>query len=517
MSYDVVVIGAGHNGLVAAAQLAKAGYATLVVEKRSTVGGAASNALSHSMPPVHPSLARAIGLNGIEWVRPEIAMTAVNAAGKAIPFYADHKKTIDALSITSPKDAARYGAFVSQLTAAAGVVGAVLEKRAPDMDAPSLADLLALGGAARRFRALDRRNAYGLLRWGPMPIADFVDEWFDDELLKAAVAARGVFGAMLGPRSAGSTLTYLYQLAFDPHPVGSGLTVTGGISAFSDALANAAHAAGVTIRVSSPVRRIVLDAEDAVAGVSLESGETIECRAVVSAAGPKRTLLDLVEPGVISPDAVTRARNIRARGVTAKINLSLDALPVFPALAAHPSALRGRVHVGPSVEYLEKAFDAAKYGESSPEPWLEIAVPSTHDGSLAPAGKHIMSIYAQYAPRDLRGRAWKDEKPTLLRNAMRALETVAPGIERIVVNAEVITPEDLELTYGMDGGHIHQGEHTLDQMLVARPLLGLTGYTSPVTGLFLASGGSHPGGGITGLPGLLASAEVAKTLKTLKK
>ncbi len=513
MRYDVIVIGAGHNGLVAAARLAKAGYRTIVVERRATVGGAASNALAHSMPPVHPALARAIGLDGLEWVAPEIAMTAVDGSGKAIPFYADHRKTIEALTVTSPKDAARYGAFVAQLGDAAGVVGAVLEKRAPDIDAPSLADLLTLGGAARKFRALDRRTAYGLLRWGPMPIADFAGEWFGDELLRATIAARGIFGAMLGPRSAGSTLTYLYQLAFDRHPVGSGLTVSGGIGAFSDALARAATAAGALIRVSSSVRQILVGDGDAVTGVLLESGETIEARAVVSAAGPKRTLLDLVEPGVIAPEAVARTRNIRARGVTAKINLSLDALPVFPALAAHPSALRGRVHVGPTVDYLEKAFDAAKYGDSSPEPWLEIAVPSTHDGSLAPAGKHIMSIYAQYAPRNLRGKAWSEERDVLLKNVMRALDAVAPGLERIVTHADVITPEDLETIYGMDGGHIHHGEHALDQMLVARPLLGLTGYESPVKNLFLASGGSHPGGGITGMPGLLAAGEVARTVK----
>ena len=507
-SVDVVVIGAGHNGLVAAERLARAGLSTLVLERRATVGGAASNALAHSMPPVHPSLARAMTLHGIEWVQPDIPLTAVNAAGKAIPFYRDHAKTSQALSVTSAADAARYAAFVQQLNDAVRVVAGMLDRRAPDMDAPSLQDLLGLGGAARRFKALDRRTAYGLLRWGPMPIADFVGEWFADDLLKAAVAARGLLGTMLGPRSAGSTLTYLYQLAFDPHPVGSGLTVTGGISAFSDALAKAATTAGATIRVSTGVRQIIVN-EDAVTGVSLESGETIECRAVLSAVGPKQTLLHLIEPGIIPPDTVTRARNIRARGVTAKINLSLDTLPVFPALAAHPTALRGRIHVGPDVDYLERAFDAAKYGTSSPEPWLEVAVPSTHDPSLAPAGKHVMSVYAQYAPRVLRGRTWAEERATLLANVMRALETVTPGIGRIVVNAEVITPEDLELTFGMDGGHIHHGEHALDQMLVARPLLGMSDYGSPVRGLFLGSAGSHPGGGITGMPGLLAAQQVS--------
>ncbi len=512
---DIVVIGAGPNGLVAAERLARAGLSTLVLERRATVGGAASNALAHSMPPVHPSVARAMSLNGLEWLKPDIPLTAVNAAGKAIPFYSDHRKTIESLSVISGRDAGRYETFVEQVNDAVRVIGAVLEKRPPDIDAPSFADMLALGGAARKFKALDRRTAYGLLRWGPMPIADFVGEWFDDELLKAAVAARGLLGARLGPRSAGSTLTYLYQLAFDPHPVGSGLTVAGGISAFSDALAKAATAAGASIRLSSGVRRILIT-EDTVAGVSLESGETIACRAVLSAAGPKQTLLHLIEPGVIPPDTVAHVRNIRAQGVTAKINLSLEALPVFPSLAAHPSALRGRIHVGPDVDYLERAFDATKYGDSSADPWLEIAVPSTHDGSLAPAGKHVMSIYAQYAPRNLRGRAWSEERSVLLTNVMRVLDSVAPGIERIVASADVITPEDLELTYGMDGGHMHHGEHALDQMLVARPLLGMSGYGSPVHGLYLGSAGSHPGGGITGLPGLLAAQYVASQLKRRK-
>lgn len=509
---DVVVIGAGHNGLIAAGRLARAGLSTLLLERRATVGGAASNALAHAMPPVHPAVARAISLDGIEWMKPDIPLTAIDAAGKAIPFYSDHRKTIEALSVISARDAERYGRFVEQVRDAVGVVAALLDKRAPAIDAPGLSDLLALGGAARRFRALDRRTAYGLLRWGPMPIADFVDEWFQDPLLKAAIAARGLLGAMLGPRSAGSTLTYLHQLAFDSHPTGSGLTVSGGIGAFSDALATAAAAAGATIRLSSGVRQIVIEG-DAVAGVSLESGETIACRAVLSATGPKQTLLRLVEPGVIPPDTIVHARNIRAQGVTAKINLSLDALPVFPALAAHPAALRGRIHVGPTVDYLERAFDAAKYGSSSPEPWLEIAVPTTHDASLAPAGKHVMSIYAQYAPRTLRGRDWSTERGVLTANVMRVLETVAPGLSRIVVNTELITPEDLETMYGMDGGHMHHGEHALDQMLVARPLLGMSDYGSPVRGLYLGSAGSHPGGGITGLPGLLAAQHVASQLK----
>lgn len=512
MSYDVIVIGAGHNGLVAAASLARAGYSTLVVERRSAAGGAAVSALAHTMPPVHPAVTRAIGLDGLPWIRPEIPLTAIDGAGRALPFYADHRRTAEALAGTAPKDAERYTTFVSQVPAAAAVVGAVLERRPPDMDAPAFQDLLMLGGAARKFRALDRRVAFGLLRWGPMPIADFVDEWFDDPLLRAAVAARGIFGGMLGPRSAGSTLTYLYQLAFDPHPLGSGMTLAGGLGAFSDALARSANAAGAIIRLSSEVRRIEVDGNDAVSGVTLASGETIPCRAVLSAAGPKRTLLDLVEPGVLTPDVVTRTRNIRARGVTAKINLTLDAPPVFPALSSLPAALQGRLHVGPTVDYLERAFDAAKYGEMSAEPWLEIAVPSAHGGPDA-SGRHAVSIYAQYVPRQLRGAAWTDEKPELLKRAMNVLEHVAPTVRGSVVASDVITPEDLEVEYGMDGGHVHHGEHTLDQMLVARPLLGLSGYASPVKGLYLGSAGSHPGGGITGMPGLLAAEDVARGIK----
>lgn len=512
MSYDVIVIGAGHNGLVASAVLARAGYSTLVLERRATVGGAAVSALAHSMPPVHPAVTRAIGLDGLPWIRPEIPLTAIDAAERAVPFYADHGRTSEALAASAPKDAARYPTFVAQVPAAAAVVAAVLARRAPDMDAPTFQDLMMLGGAARKFRALDRRVAFGLLRWGPMPIADFVEEWFDDPLLRAAIAARGIFGGMLGPRSAGSTLTYLYQLAFDPHPLGSGLTLAGGMSAFTDALARTAQAAGAIIRVSSDVRRIEVDGNDAVSGVTLESGETIPCRAVLSAAGPKRTLLDLVEPGVIAPDTITRTRNIRARGVTAKVNLSLDSAPVFPALASLPAALQGRLHVGPTVDYLERAFDAAKYGEMSAEPWLEIAVPSAHAGTDA-SGRHALSIYAQYMPRHLRGASWSDEKAELLTRVMNVLDTVAPGTRGRVVASEVITPDDLEVEYGMDGGHIHHGEHTLDQMLIARPLLGLSGHAGPLEGLFLGSAGSHPGGGITGMPGLLAAEDLRRSVK----
>jgi phytoene dehydrogenase-like protein len=372
-------------------------------------------------------------------------------------------------------------------------------------------ELWPLLGVGRRARGLGSRDLARLARWLTMSVADVLDEWFESDLLKAAIAARAILGNFAGPRSAGTGWLLLQRLAEDPIPVGSGATVRGGPGALTRAIADVARAAGADVRLGLPVARILV-ADGRAAGVALANGDRIDARAVVAAIDPRRAFLDLVDPGDVPPAFLERMRHMRARGVLAKMNLALSALPVLPALDGDPAPLRGRLLVAPDVDHLERAFDAAKYGERSAEPWLDVSVPSVADPSLAPAGRHVMSIYAQCAPRHLRGIAWADAREDLASTILRTLEPHMPGVSSLVMHREIVTPEDLEIGLGCSGGHIFHGEPTLDQSWVARPQLGWAQYRTPIDGLFLASAGTHPGGGLTGLSGLLAARTVSKHL-----
>jgi phytoene dehydrogenase-like protein len=277
-------------------------------------------------------------------------------------------------------------------------------------------------------------------------------------------------------------------------------------------MADAARDAGAEIRTDAPVARVLVR-DGRAAGVVLDDGTEIPGSAVISNADPRRTFLSLVDPIDLDPGFLTKVRNYRCPGATAKINLALGALPVFSGVA-NPGDLRGRVHVGPSIDYLERAFDASKYGEISPEPYLDIALPTLHDPALAPAGKHVMSVYVQFAPYKLAaGHDWTEGRDVLAGHVMRTLERHAPGIERLVEHRQVITPRDLEQTYGLTGGHILHGEHSLDQLFTMRPILGWAQYRTPIAGLYLCGAGTHPGGGITAGPGQNAAREIVKDLK----
>jgi phytoene dehydrogenase-like protein len=367
-------------------------------------------------------------------------------------------------------------------------------------------ELLKVG---RRFRALGRRTSFALLRWGPMAVADLVAEWFETDLLQAAIAARAIHGGAMGPWSAGTGATLLLNAAIDPAPGGSSVTAVGGPGAVTQAMADAAREAGVEIRTGADVARILI-ADGAVTGVALADGAEIAARTVVSGADPRRTLLGLVDPIELEPGFITRMRNYRCPGVVSKLNVALGALPVFRGLGSDAAPLAGRVHVGPGIDYLEHAFDASKYGEISASPYLDITFPSSIDPSLAPAGHQVMSVHVQYTPYALMNASWTDHRDTLTRVVMRVLEDVSPGISGLVEHVQVLTPLDLEQTYGLTGGHIHHGELALDQLFTMRPTLGWADYGTPVTGLFLCGAGTHPGSGITGGSGQNAARNLLK-------
>jgi phytoene dehydrogenase-like protein len=508
MSNRVVVVGAGHNGLVAAFYLAKAGLKPLVLEARDEVGGGAVTSelhpgfrvprLSHHAY-VWTDIVREMDLtrHGVELLEPRADVFAPDGNGRALVLYSNAQRSADAIRAVSRKDAQAYPSYRAAMDRVTDVLASLFVSPPPDIDRPGARDLWNLLGTGRAFRALGRRDGYRLLRWGPMPVADLMGEWFESDLLAAALAAPGVSNTMFGPRSAGSALVLLMQEAHRRLANGT-LRAKGGPGALTQAMAQAARAAGAEIRTGTPVEHI-LTSNERVTGV-VAAGAEIGADRVVSAVDPKTTFLRLIDPTDLSPEFARQIRNYRAAGTVAKVNLALSALPRF-AGAADADALSGRIHIGPAIDYLERAFDHAKYGEMSEEPWLDVTIPSIVDPGLAPAGAHVMSVYVHYAPATLRGTDWIQQGEALRRSVLRTLERYAPGTEALIVAGEVITPRELEQGFGFAGGHGFHGELALDQLFTMRPLLGYARYDAPIHGLSLCGAGTHPGGFLTGASG----------------
>jgi phytoene dehydrogenase-like protein len=523
-SEATILIGAGHNALTTAFYLARAGLKPLVLERRAVVGGCAINGeiapgftvptLAHAIGPLRPSIARDMKLasRGVEFVHPDPRLVALAQDGRALAFSTDIGRTVDAIRPFSDADAANYPEFCATIGRLAAFLSPLLETTPPSLDGPAAGEMWELLKTGRRFRGLGRNDGFRLLRWMPMAAADLVAEWFSTDLLQAAIAARAIFGVAQGPWSAGTGAVLLLSAATDAAPGGSSVTVKGGVGALTRGMADAARQAGVEIRTSSPVSRVLVK-DGRTTGVVLEDGTEIVGRAVVSGADPRRTFLDLLDPVELDPTFLRRVRNYRCPGTSAKVNLALSALPTFHGVA-NPSDLKGRIQIGPGIDYLERAFDASKYGEISREPYLDIMFPSLHDPSLAPPGAHVMSIYLQFAPYVLANRrSWSDASGELASNVMRTLAQYSPGIEQLVVHQQIVTPHDLESTYGLTGGHILHGEPALDQLFTMRPFLGWAQYRTPIAGLYLCGSGTHPGGGLTGGSGQNAAREIVRELR----
>ena len=521
---DVVIIGGGHNGLITAFYLAKAGFKPLVIERRHQPGGAAitdeihpgfrCSTLAHAAGPIRPDIIRDMRLekHGLKLITPEVAVVSLSPEGRALTLYSDEKKSAQEISKFSEKDAGRYAPFQASLEKMGRVIGEALQLTPPNIDDPSRSDLWAMLQTGRAIRKLGKKDMYRLLRWGPMAVADLAAEYFEAELLRATIAARGIFGTFLGPWSAGSSLVLLIRAAGDAHPAGSASFAAGGIGAITQAMAAAASAAGAHIRNGAEV--IEVRVKDGTAtGVILSTGEEIQAKAVISNADPKRTLLKLVDPTHLSPDFAQKLQHYRTPGTVAKVNLALAGLPKFTALNGDAAALRGRIQIGYEIDYLERAFDEAKYGNFSRQPYLELTIPSLIDPSLAPAGKHVMSIYMQYAPHKLKGGDWESQRAALGETVVKTLAQYAPDLPEMIIRHQIITPQDLEDVYGMTGGHIFHGELALDQFFTMRPLLDWARYRTPINNLYLCGSGTHPGAGLTGGSGANAAREILKDLK----
>jgi len=523
---DVVIIGGGHNGLVTAFYLAKAGFKPLVLERRTQVGGAAiteefhpgfrGSILAHSAGPIRPDIMRDMQLpkHGLKLITPEIGVAALSPEGRALIFYNDARKSAEEISRFSQKDATKYPEFQQSLGKMGRVIGQALALAPPNIDSPNRGDLWNMLQTGRAIRKLGKKDMYRLLRWGPMAVADLVAEYFETELLRATIAARGIFGTFLGPWSAGSSLVLLIRAAGDAHPAGSACFAEGGIGSLTRAMATAAKQAGAEVRSNAAVIEVRVK-DGAATGVVLSTGEEISARAIISNADPKRTLLKLVDPIHLSPDFVMKLQHYRMPGTVAKVNLALAGLPRFTALNSGDTgaALSGRIHIGPEIDYLERAFDESKYGNFSRKPYLEITIPSLTDPTLAPKGQHVMSIYMQYAPYKLRNGDWESQRKALGQTVVQTLAHYAPNLPELILSHQIITPQDLEETYGLTGGHIFHGELSLDQFFTMRPLLDWARYRTPIRNLYLCGSGTHPGAGLTGGSGANAAREILKDLK----
>src|SRR6202166_1381167 len=521
---DVAIVGGGHNGLVTAFYLAKAGYKPLVLERRPQVGGAAvtdefhpgfrCSTLAHSAGPIRPDIVRDMQLEkrGLKFITPETCVTALSPDGRALSLYQDENKSAQAISAFSQKDAAKYPEFEKSLGKISKVIAEALATTPPDIDHPSGGDLWSMLKTGRALRNLGKRDLYRVLRWGPMAVADLVAEYFETELLRAVIAARGIFGTFLGPWSAGSSLQLLIRAAGDSHPAGSALFAAGGMGALTQAMAMAAEAAGAEIRTAAEVIEIRVK-DGAATGVLLGTGEEISATAVISNADPKRTLLKLTDPVHLSPDFVQKLRHYRGNGTVAKVNLALSGLPDLTALKdGDAGALKGRIHIGPEIDYLEHAFDEAKYGNFSRQPFLEATIPSLNDSTLAPEGKHVMSIYMQYAPYKLKG-DWESQRKALGQTVVQTLAQYAPNLPELILTHKIITPLDIEEKYGLTGGQIFHGELALDQFFTLHPLLDWARYRTPIESLYLCGSGTHSGAVLTGGSGANAAREILKQLK----
>ncbi|MEK7283296.1 MAG: NAD(P)/FAD-dependent oxidoreductase [Acidobacteriota bacterium] len=521
-THDVIVVGGGHNGLVAAAYLAAGGLKTLVLERRPIVGGACVteeifpgyrfSTTSYVLSLLRPEIIRDLRLkeHGLEVFPCRTSFTPF-PDGRSLLMGLGRKEDAEQISRFSKKDAAAYPEFDAAIARMADFIRPTLAAPPPDPSAPGIHDLLSLLKLGNGFRKLPRASQALLIKTMTMSCAALLDEWFESDELKASMAATGTIGTYGSPRTPGTAFVFLhYYLGEANGAPGAWGFVRGGMGGVAEALAASARSRGAAIRTGAAVERILV--RDGVAlGVVLQGGEEIHGRIVVSNADPKRTFLRLVERSQL-PSAFARGiENIRCNGNSAKINLALSELPDFKALPGDGPHLRGGIQVaGAAPRYLEDAWDDYRTGHPSRRPYLEVTIPSTVDDSLAPPGRHVMSISLKFVPFTPARGDWKSRREELGDLAVETLAEYAPNIRRAVLHRHVLTPLDLEEIYGLTGGNICHGDMALDQLFSMRPLWGWARYRTPIRNLYMCGSGTHPGGGVMGAPGRNAAREILK-------
>lgn len=509
----VVIIGAGHNGLVCAAYLAKAGREVVVLEAAGQVGGAAVtrelgqgfrvSACAHLSYLLDAGISRDLALesHGLKHSRANLRTVALATEGEHLVL---NGSQIESGQVTA-EDRDAFAGYHAQMLKFARVLGKQHNRRAPRIGGGGRGDMKGAALLGLDIRLLGRGPMREFLRIAGINIYDVLEETFQTPLLKGALALDGVLGANLGPRSNNSVLAVLHRLSGQANGTAGGLSLPeGGMGAVSEALAAAARANGATVRTGSPVARITLDGDRA-SGVELEGGERIAAGTVISNADPARTLLGLLGARHLETGFVHRVRHFRSKGMAAKLHLALDGLPSFTGL--QPGLAGERLLIAPDMGYIEAGFDEAKYGACSSQPSMEITIPSVHDRTLAPQGKHVLSAVVQYAPFDPRA-SGDSARAEFLARTVGVLERYAPGLRRQIIASEMLLPQDLEREFRITGGHWHHGEYALDQFLMLRPVPGAAQYAMPVNGLYLCGAGCHPGGGVMGCAGRNAAQAV---------
>ena len=520
--YDAIVIGAGHNGLVTAAYLGRAGLSVLVLERREVIGGAAVteqvfpgfkfDTAAHRIGGLHPALIRDLDLkrHGLELVRADPTLFAPAPDGTNLLIWRDPKRTAKAMREISAADAEAWIPFSELIGKAAAIVQSAWASTPPNVTGNDPRDLWSILKLAAGLRRLGKKDMVEVVRILPMAVSELLGDWFESDVVKGTLAAAGVAGIMQGPMAGGTVYNLLH------HHVGAGgvlrptVRVRCGTGELTKALAAAAKEHGVDIRTNQSVERVMLK-EGRATGVALTSGEEFTSARVISNADPRTTFFDLVGPMELGPELVRKVKNIRFRGCSAKIHLALGELPRFKGVPEGGPHLNGVISIAPSLEYLERGYDDAKYGAPSRRPYLEVSIPSVKEPDLAEPGKHVMSIVAQYVPYRLREGEWDGAARERLGDSVVAtLSEYVPNLESAILHRQVLTPLDLEETYGLPEGNIHHGEHTLDQLLFMRPVPGHARYRTSITGLYLCGAGTHPGGGVTGYPGYNSAREILR-------
>jgi phytoene dehydrogenase-like protein len=523
--YDAIVIGGGHNGLVTAAYLARAGMRTVVLERRHVLGGAAVteeivpgfrfSVASYVVSLLRPEIVRELELprHGLEILPLDGTLTPLD--DDYLWRVNDHGRTVRELRRWSRSDAEAYEEYSRLMVQMARFIKPILSAVPPDQGRPNPLEWLPLAGLARSFAGLPRRLKDTFIQLMTMSAADFLDQWFETDPLKATMSASGIIGTFQGVRSPGTAYVLLHHYmgeidgAFRAWGIPRG--GTGGVSL---AIASAARAQGAEIRTEAPVARIDVQGGRA-AGVTLESGEELTADVILSSADVRVTLIDLLEPGTLDPELEAEVRRYKFRGSSGKVNLALDGLPDFSCLPGPGEHLRGAISFSPSVEYMERAYDDAKYGRPSQRPYIDTIIPTLVDPAMAPPGKHVMSCFVQYAPYHLAEGEWDDDARERFGDTVIAtIAERAPNIRDLIIDRQVLTPLDIERRIGLTEGNIFQGELSLEQLFFNRPVPGWARYRTPVDDLWMCGSATHPGGGLMGAPGRIAALELLKSRRS---
>ena len=522
--YDVVVIGGGHNGLVNAAYLARAGKKVVVCERRHVLGGAAVT------EEVFPGFKFSVASYVVSLLRPEIireldlprhGMEILPLDGTFTPMpngdylwrVNDHAKTRREIARHSRLDAEAYDEYGKAMVEMGRFVKPILAMTAPDPTSLALRGLKDLLSIARRFQRLPVEDKYNQVQLMTMSAAGFLDQWFETDVLKATMSASGIIGTFLGVRSPGTAYVLLhhYMGEIDGAFRSWGL-VRGGTGSISNAIASSAREAGAEIRTEAPVTKIIIQNGQA-KGVALENGDEIQARVVSSGVDPRLTFIKMAGPENLPDDFVEDLKRYKFRGSSGKVNLALDGLPDFTCLSGSGPHLRGAISISPSVEYMERAYDEAKYGRFSRRPYIDIVIPSLTDPTVAPPGKHVMSCFVQYAPYHLTEGNWEEKREEFGNTVIDTIAEYAPNFRDIILHRQVLTPLDIERRFGLSEGNIFQGELSLEQLFFLRPVPGWAQYGTPIRNLYMCGSATHPGGGIMGASGLNADKKILREWK----